>query len=80
MGKVRNTNNEKGSEEGKAEGTEGMVGWPWWLWSQLLDKLAFQPVSGLHFGACLLEPFCINLLLYVAHMHDGEDRHTVFVM
>lgn len=51
-----------------------------WLWSRLLEKPAFQPVSGLHFGACLLEPFCIDLLLYVAHMPDGEGMHADFVI
>lgn len=50
------------------------------LWSWLLDTVAFQPVSGLHFGACFPEPFCINLLLYIAHLRDGEDRYAVFAI
>lgn len=41
LGKVRNSNNEKGNKERKAEGTGGTVGWRWWLWPQLLS----QPVE-----------------------------------
>lgn len=45
-----------------------------WLWSQLLAKLASQPVS----GACLLQPFCINLLLHLAQMDDGGESCPVY--